>query len=99
VILLIIWDSILDSNKVIKKKKKKKKKKKSICSILPSVLTFSLFGLNKLMTGSFDWGTINFYVNISIYTVMFFNFSISSLATIKKLNILGWTVRMVNTYY
>jgi len=51
------------------------------------------------MTGSFDWGTINFYVNISIYTVMFFNFSISSLATIKKLNILGWTVRMVNTYY
>jgi len=93
VILLIIWDSILDSNKVIKKKKK------SVCSILPSVLTFSLFGFNKLMTGSFDWGTINFYTNINIYTVMFFNFSISSLATIKKLNIPGWTVRMVNTYY
>ncbi|KAL6612282.1 hypothetical protein U3516DRAFT_752397 [Neocallimastix sp. 'constans'] len=57
--------SILDSNKVIKK---------SVYSVLPSVLTLSLFG------------TINIYVNISIYTITFFNFSISSLTTIKKLN-------------
>ncbi|KAG4096195.1 hypothetical protein H8356DRAFT_1426565 [Neocallimastix lanati (nom. inval.)] len=42
--------------------------------------------------------TINFYTNINIYTVMFFNFSISSLATIKKLNIPEVTQESENYY-